>query len=234
MFSQFRQAVEGFAPPPPRRGSQDTARSGSPGPSGHLPKSNSLSDARGPRPKSNLEERLRAKLAAAESSRAASAPIPVTRHPLSPTSTPLPSSPALSPAPTSAFEVDDPLSLNSVGSPTVQSPSQKSPTPRKEGTPDESGPPDESTEKEKEVDTLELPQASPVADTREAAPPILTAESEAKEEVTLALGEPPLPLAEPNNDQDVDSLQKRLKLVEQRFAGMYFYLLNPVSLVLMS
>src|ERR1700683_5431055 len=123
MFSQFRQAVENFAPPPPRRsGSQDMTRSASPrSSSSHLPKSNSFPDTRVP--KSNLEERLRAKLAAAELSRSSTpAAVPVTQHPLSPTSTPLPASPIISPVLTSLFDIDTPLNLASVAPSRAQSP----------------------------------------------------------------------------------------------------------------
>lgn len=145
MFSQFRQAVEGFAQPQPRRsqdfntsgesiedhrlasGSHDArrtyapqrpasplSRSSSPGPSS-ISKSNSALDP-GLR-KFTLEERLRASFTVGEasntttpaiSSRASSVSnaVPVTQHPLSPTSVPLPGSPALSAA-ASPLQVSD-------------------------------------------------------------------------------------------------------------------------------
>jgi hypothetical protein len=211
MFSQFRQAVENFAPPPPRRsGSQDIARSGSPGPSGHSPKSNSLPDAR--TPKSNLEERLRAKLAAAELSRSPTpAPIPVIDHPLSPTSTPLPPSPAISPALTSTIDLDTPLNLASIHPPRAQSPQTSSVPSTGEKT---NLPP---TERIEETDNG--------ADISDALAPPSDKAVDKGEPISQGIDhkihvKPTLPEMDPN-DMDVESLQKRLKLVEQRFTGMF-------------
>jgi hypothetical protein len=217
MFSQFRQAVEGFAPPPPRRtGSQDVARSGSPGP-GHLPKSNSLPDARVP--KSNLEERLRAKLAAAELSRSSSnSPVSVTQHPLSPTSTPLPPSPPVLPAPISTFNVDTPLNLASGVYSRAQSPQQFS----------VSSTTDSVTQKDVPLPTETAEENDDGADISDAFS--LPADKIVKEivlsvPVSNGIGltvqdELALPKIDANNT-DMESLQTRLKLVEQRFTGIY-------------
>jgi hypothetical protein len=208
MFSQFRQAVENFAPPPPRRsGSQDIARSGSPGPSSHSPKSNSLSDARAP--KSNLEERLRAKLAAAELSRPPTpAPIPVIDHPLSPTSTPLPPSPAISPALTSTVDLDTPLNLASIHLPRAQSPQSSSvPSTEKKTDP----PPNvEETDNGADISDALAPPSDKAVDKGGPISKGIDPSTHVK---------PALPEMDPN-DMDVESLQKRLKLVEQRFTGM--------------
>ncbi|KAF5375140.1 hypothetical protein D9758_000209 [Tetrapyrgos nigripes] len=142
MFSQFRQAVETFAPQQTRKGSQDAegpshaARSQSidsqrPDSPGQLaesalsslrksfaPRSASPASAKSPitspRTKSTLEERLRAvthTLGEASngttptSSRASPLPMKVAvDHPLSPTSTPLPDSPIVSPIVSPALE----------------------------------------------------------------------------------------------------------------------------------
>ena len=215
MFSQFRQAVEGFAPPPPRRtDSQDVARSGSPGP-GHLPKSNSLPDARVP--KSNLEERLRAKLAAAESSRSSSSsPIPVSQHPLSPTSTPLPPSPPLLPAPTSTFNVDTPLNLASGVYPRVQSPQQFSVSPTTDSVTQKAIPlPTETAEENDDgadiSDAFSLPVDKTVKEMVYAMPVSNGIDLTVQDELAKIDA----------NDTDMESLQTRLKLVEQRFTGIY-------------
>jgi len=211
MFSQFRQAVENFAPPPPRRsGSQDIARSGSPAPSGQSSKSNSLSDARAP--KSNLEERLRAKLAAAELSRSPTpSPIPVIDHPLSPTSTPLPPSPAISPVLTSTIDLDTPLNLASVHSPRAQSPQSSSvPSIEKNTIP----PPTERIEETDDGADIYDALASPSDRAIDKGEPI----SEGIDHSTHVKRTPPE--MDPN-EMDVESLQKRLKLVEQRFTSMF-------------
>ena len=210
MFSQLRQAVENFAPPPPpRSSSQEMTRSASPkGSPSHLPKSNSLSDVKGP--KSNLEERLRAKLAAAEISRS---PTPVTHHPLSPTSTPLPASPAISPVQTSMFDITTPLNLDSFSPPRVQSPQPFSVA----GVSSHSLllPPTKTTEEKDDrvdiPDTLGPSTHSTVTVKAYAKPHSKSIDESAPHE------EPTLPEIDPN---DVESLQTRLRLVEQRFTGM--------------
>lgn len=219
MFSQFRQAVEGLAPPPPRRGSQDMVRSSSPKPStnGQNVRTGGPSDGR---PKSTLEERLRAKVAAAEFSRARptgpspTTSVPVTEHPLSPTSIPLPDSPAITLALTSSFDLDVPLSLTSVSEVDVQSPTKPSPSHQEAPGPKPgalASPSDESSDAPKSLAEDRVPE---MAEESMAPKPI----KEIKAEATT-VHEPELPWTD-GDDQDVENLQKRLKLVEQRFSGV--------------
>lgn len=226
MFSQFRQAVENFAPPPPSRtGSQDVARSASPrSSSGHVSNSNSLPDVKVP--KSNLEERLRAKLAAADSFRSSTpVAVPVTQHPLSPTSTPLPVSPAISPVLTSTFDIDTPLNLDSVASSSM-APSQPLSAPTEEEIISNSSP--QHPTKAFEEDGADISDAlslsvHPATKTQAHPEPLSKSidESAPQEEPTL----PEIDI----DDMDLESLQTRLKLVEQRFTGMLLCPCGPNS-----
>lgn len=199
------------------------ARSGSPKPStnGHNARNSSSSNAR---PKSTLEERLRAKVAAAESSRAhSSSPspttsVPVTEHPLSPTSTPLPDSPAINPAPTSSFDLDAPLSLASVSEVNIQSPTKPSPSHQEAPV----SKPEPLTSPPGELNDTPTTHAEDGVTEKAGETPKSTASEpveETKAEATT-VDEPDLPQAD-GDDQDVESLHQRLKLVEQRFSGVY-------------
>lgn len=256
MFSQFRQAVEGFAPPPPRKsGSEDLARSGSPGPGSPLSKSNSMPEARAP--KSNLEERLRAKLAAAQSKSSVPAPDPV-EHPLSPKSVPLPGSPILSSTVAFASEVDAPLSLEIPHPPNTDASTLNPKSAITEGfhtaqlspvTPatDEANVPSETDTtikvengvSDNAINTSPLTKSSAV---EEVAP---------LEELTAQNSRDTSPLANENDDETcsgsletkttlpeisieapsetaLETLQNRLKLVEQRFSGRWCLIFLPM------
>lgn len=224
MFSQFRQAVESFAPPPPRRGSQEMTRSGSPGPSS-LPRNNSSPDPRAP--KSRLEERLRAKLAAAELPRAPSVPVPVTQHPLSPTSTPLPASPVISPVPTASFEVYSPLNLSSTATPAIQSP-LSSPPLLAQDAPANIIAQSVQTIAEEDAET-DISEALGVS-TKDTAVTTASIEPVSDKIDELELHEEPRLSQVDPGDLDVDGLQTRLKLVEQRFNGVSFCILILIRL----
>ena len=189
------------------------ARSGSPKPStnGQNARTGGSSDGR---PKSTLEERLRAKVAAAESSRArSSSPSPttsvsVTEHPLSPTSIPLPESPA----PTSSFDLDVSLSLTPISEISVQSPTKFSPSQEALGPGALTGEPSDTP---KSFAADRVPELTEETTKLTASGPV----EEIKAEVTT-IDEFESPRAD-GDDQDVESLQKRLKLVEQRFSGVF-------------
>ncbi|KAF7966649.1 hypothetical protein HWV62_37537, partial [Athelia sp. TMB] len=249
MFSQFRQAVEGFAPPPPRRnGSQDPARAGSPGPGSPLSKSNSMPEARAP--KSNLEERLRAKLAAAQNKPAtvAPVPVPVPEQPLSPKSVPLPGSPPLSPTDAFNSEIDGPLSL---AIPLASNPESSTLDPKSaitEGfhtaqlspvTPatDEANTAPEPKAEAEEGSLGGATVASPIETSTAVGAVTSLAESSARKVVdtSTVAGEddaaaesatketkpsPPEISIEAPSETALEALQNRLKLVEQRFADV--------------
>jgi hypothetical protein len=186
----------------------------SPGAHRHLPKSNSLSDGRPP--KSNLEERLRAKVAAAELSKSSKPlPIPVTEHPLSPTSTPLPASPAISPTVSPTAHVDTPLNLASDVPPRVQSPQSFSALSAEQNIPSKHA---TCRSKSDEVNDggadISVALSSPSAVEDDAHLELLSKDIDRNAQL-----EPTLLEIDPT-DADVESLQKRLKLVEQRFTGM--------------
>ncbi|KAH7931049.1 hypothetical protein BV22DRAFT_1101415 [Leucogyrophana mollusca] len=277
------------APSPQRSGSPGPQRTGSPGPrSGSpnpssLPKSGSLPEA-GLR-KTTLEERLRASFTVGEasggstpnmSSRASPVPVPVAQHPLSPTSTPLPESPTLSPAivassppnsppiaspprtpvvPSFAVAVEEiskevpelPVDLApgaesssddtnaSLPSSTVTEAPVDSIT--TESSPEEStnttGDPlekDNTTEgsaaggevNDQSTSNAEVESATPPAtgDPHPAEPPISphTEHSPVAQDSILVESGPAIEAA--NGDNDLESMQQRLKLVEQRFTDV--------------
>ncbi|KZP31268.1 hypothetical protein FIBSPDRAFT_724700 [Athelia psychrophila] len=246
MFSQFRQAVEGFQAPPPQRrnGSQDLSRSASPAPGSPLTKSNSMPEPRAP--KSNLEDRLRAKLAAAERKSSTPAPVPVPERPLSPKSVPLPGSPALSPTVASASEIDGPLSL-SIPS-IITEPSTADLKPEEDEMFHSALPPitpiaeEEKTElvperddakegsdskaplsSETKIATTEASTASIESPTQNAGgPSAFTADDAAVEEDAPleTVSTPPEVSVEASSEIPLEALQNRLKLVEQRFADV--------------
>jgi len=252
MFSQFRQAVENFAPQP-RHGSADSQqdervqdskgpryqtplssaqladsalvnlrkslasqRSGSPRPSSprshspgasSIPRSNSLPDPDVRLPKSNLEDRLRAKFAIGEASnvttpdvsgRASPATITSTQnHPLSPSLIPLPQSPILTPEPeqsTSGIIASvEPHILSSTAISKIPDSTVIEPRHPEADIP---LPLDASSEF---VD-VDCPK---VASPLDGIPP------------ETGLGNVSLPEA------DIEMMQQRLRLVEQRFAGKF-------------
>ncbi|KII93210.1 hypothetical protein PLICRDRAFT_35393 [Plicaturopsis crispa FD-325 SS-3] len=287
MFSQFRHAVESFAPPVlPRRESQDASdqrpsrsnspassdpaianlrkslaaqRSGSPS-SASAQRSNSVPGQQEPRVyKSNLEERLRAKFAIGEASgsstpaasgRTSPAPAPTggsAQHPLSPSSTPLPDSPAGTPAPPAdaAPATDEPPAESSLAPSTLEapliihSPQARSPVVHTISIPDE---PEEEDERHPEADIPLPPQTPANPPPKPVAPEPTTVTPDAPEKpsvlpdtpldtvspepTTVAPDAPEKPSllpatpVTPTVDGDVDALQQRLKLVEQRFTDV--------------
>ena len=236
MFSQLRQAVEIFAPQP-LRGSVDdpehesqgprhpsslsstqladsaisnlrkslaNQRPRSPGPQS-LPRSTSLSDSELRSSKSNIEERLRAKFAIGEASNAttpdlsgrASPASVVTQqhqHSLSPTSIPSPRSPVLRSQTETTTVLIDSAVMNCPEQLDVLTPSN----PVRVDTLNSA----QSEERYPEAD-IPLP-----LDSRPATPT-------AADLHTISTA-----VCDSFTDTDVDVLQERLKLVEQRFAGM--------------
>lgn len=246
MFSGFRSLVEELAGPEPRRVPQESSttdravsRSGSLDSAGTqtlsssqladsalsnlrkslaIQRSGSPSRSKSPEqgavlPKSNLEERLRAKFAIGDASNgttpsasARASPAPPAAaidHPLSPRLTPLPESPLQSPA----VEVDVPAVFALNISPDIHAPK---PSPQ-------------------------VPAAPPATELGHTAPSAVTGPGkEAVESKQVGSSEPsapseeapkghsvlePLPIDSPSDGANVDTLQQRLKLVEQRFAG---------------
>ncbi|KAF9229358.1 hypothetical protein BS17DRAFT_689886 [Gyrodon lividus] len=215
------------SPAPPNTGNLQP-RSGSPGPSS-LPKNNSDSGLR----KTTLEERLRASFVVGDASegstphpstRVSSPPlVSVTQHPLSPTSTPLPESPNL---------------------PTVTTPSPPELSPAIFVSPESTDPladdcqqMDTGAEGDIELSGI-VPSSLPIGETRQAMDkelqpeaqkdidlsipadpltPPLEAEHPSRESVAVT-SEPTIPSG--STDADVETLQERLKLVEQRFSDV--------------
>ena len=229
MFSQLRQAVESLAPQP-RRGSVDAPESDpqgarppsslsstqltdaalsnlrkslasqrpgsprprSPGPQS-LPRSTGSPDSEPRPPKSNIEERLRAKFAIGEASNVTTpnisgrvSPIyvgpPQQQHPLSPSSIPLPQSPV------QPEVVVDSMVIDRSQFETLASSNTSSSVRRDDGRYPEADVP--------------LP-----SDSHPATP-------------SVDLHSISTPLHDNHAEPDVHVLQHRLKLVEQRFAGM--------------
>jgi hypothetical protein len=224
-------------------------RSASPGPSSTA---RSTSDA-GLR-KTTLEERLRASFAVSESS-GSSAPnpstsvsstVPVTQHPLSPASTPVPDSPTFAADTiTSALEtpvggsVQDEQTDGALAPP--QEPNDAAQLPSATPPPD---PHDPTNSTEGSTDTIpidsttdpcvgvtltqEAPQAThtePEQKYTQASEVVdaLTADTDPPREEDVK-GEPEPTIIDRSKDVDVEALQERLKLVEQRFAGNVAYI----------
>ncbi|KAK0506158.1 hypothetical protein EDD18DRAFT_19988 [Armillaria luteobubalina] len=209
------------------RKSLTSPRSASPGTSARSPSSGV---ARDPLQKSSLEERLRASFTIGDvsngptpdvSARASPAPrAPTVEHPLSPSTIPLPDSPSLPPV-LEENSPDRPESPGVTPQPLVpplaptESESPKPESPAKEGG---------DTMAEEYIPEEPVPQdPSPAEPTAKSIPDPATepsVEVVPVAEESIAGGpivEEPLASAE---DVDVDALQERLKLVEQRFADV--------------
>ncbi|KIJ68369.1 hypothetical protein HYDPIDRAFT_165234 [Hydnomerulius pinastri MD-312] len=258
------------SPAPPRSGSPQP-RAASPGPQS-LPKGNSDNGLR----KTTLEERLRASFAVGDASggstptpsaRASPSPhsVPVTQHPLSPTSTPLPESPSLPPLAvisppatplSTSFQLEGagPLApppqapgvprelgvtpeLNAAPelpelNPSVSSSDSQNSTSSDQvspGSPNESAvePPEVAPPSPRAEDSQHVVDGDPRAEAQTAgvAPSVSTPdasapvpETEQPSESVAVAPEPSMPTK--SGDADVEALQERLKLVEQRFADV--------------
>ncbi|KAG6381235.1 hypothetical protein JVT61DRAFT_5639 [Boletus reticuloceps] len=228
-------------------------RSASPGPSSTT-KSTSDSGLR----KTTLEERLRASIAASETSGGSTTPdrsisppshrVPVTQHPLSPTSTPVPGSPTLATGIADpAIETPAGASLQPEESTNVtlvlppqepndaaQPPSETSPADLQVPasltgrSTDASGSTHIDSTADPCVDvTLTQPEPeamhtdSPQPHSMQEAPEVvdaLTVDVDLPMEENLNTDPEPT-MIDKSKDSDVEALQERLKLVEQRFAG---------------
>ncbi|EPQ61437.1 hypothetical protein GLOTRDRAFT_102471 [Gloeophyllum trabeum ATCC 11539] len=269
MFSQFRQAVETFAPV--RRPSQDLTdderqrsrsldlRQALPLPSGQLAESalenirKSLTSQRAgptatspppgtsPRRRPNLEERLKATFTIGEASNdpspsagsRASTPVPVSKHPLSPGSTPLPASPPLSPrnsidlrpepvpvalpSPSISSLTDGDKPTSTAGGGEDRYPEADIPLPSDSPESDISPEgPQVSNESVSPGASDAPPRDDTPSNTADATQDVL--ESSSPHSVSPspeAVGSDPA-----TSEGDIESLRERLKLVEQRFADV--------------
>ncbi|PBK77281.1 hypothetical protein ARMSODRAFT_992371 [Armillaria solidipes] len=206
-----------FAPP----------RSASPGTSSRSPTSGV---ARDPLQKSSLEERLRATFTIGDvsngptpdvSARASPAPrAPTIEHPLSPSSTPLPDSPSLPPV-LEESPLDRPESPEVAPQPLIP---PLTPTESESPKPESPAKDDSDIMAEEHIPEEPVPQdplpAEPTAKSipDPAAEPSVEGEPVAEESIAGGpIVEEPFASGE---DVDVDALQERLKLVEQRFADV--------------
>lgn len=206
-----------FAPP----------RSASPGTS---PRSPSSGVARDPLQKSSLEERLRATFTIGDvsngptpdvSARASPAPrAPTIEHPLSPSSTPLPDSPSLPPV-LEESPLDRPESPEVAPQPLIP---PLTPTESESPKPESPAKDDSDIMAEEHIPEEPVPQdplpAEPTAKSipDPAAEPSVEGEPVAEESIAGGpIVEEPFASGE---DVDIDALQERLKLVEQRFADV--------------
>ncbi|KAK0233161.1 hypothetical protein IW262DRAFT_1470284 [Armillaria fumosa] len=186
--------------------------------------------ARDPLQKSSLEERLRASFTIGDvsngptpdvSARASPAPrAPTVEHPLSPSSTPLPDSPSLPPV-LEENSPDRPESPEVTPEPLVP---PLTPKESESPKPESSSKEDSDTMAEEYIPEEPVPQdLSPAEPTAKFIPdpatePSVDVEPVAEESIAGApIVEEPLASAD---DVDVDTLQERLKLVEQRFADV--------------
>ena len=224
-------------------------RSASPGPSSTT-KSTSDSGLR----KTTLEERLRASLAVSESSPGiapSASPTPVTQRPLSPTSTPVSDSPSIAIG-TTASVLDTPIgsSVQADESGHFDEPLAPPQEPNGATQPPDLTPPTDPTSSAvnsadvTHSDSITNPCVTPtqeapqVTSTDLQQPPIQqctqasevvdasTVDADLSGEESVEAEPEPTITADRSNDVDVEALQERLKLVEQRFAGETTYLVH--------